>query len=314
MYEFITPQKRYYTLDFYLKKTYNSKVFKVSLNGDFTCPNRDGTISNHGCIFCSEEGSGDFAGKRNSPLTEQFKTIKDIIHQKWKEAKYIAYFQANTNTYGPIEKLKELYEEAIRLDPNIVILSIATRPDCLSDEVVSYLGELNKQIKVWVELGLQTTNEKNQKFLNLGYNTKDFVNAVSKLRKHNIDCVAHIINGLPNETEQDMLSTAKLLNTLDLQGVKIHSLYIQENTILAKIYQDKPFKLLTLEEYVDITVKQLCLLKPQFIIHRINGDPPRNELIGPEWNLKKFVIMNEIDKKMRNENLYQGMYYQKEAE
>ena len=172
--------------------------------------------------------------------------------------------------------------------------------------------ELNKQIKVWVELGLQTTNEKNQKFLNLGYNTKDFVNAVSNF-VNTILIVLHIINGLPNETK-DMLSTAKLLNTLDLQGVKIHSLYIQENTILAKIYQDKPFKLLTLEEYVDITVKQLCLLKPQFIIHRINGDPPRNELIGPEWNLKKFVIMNEIDKKMRNENLYQGMYYQKEAE
>lgn len=309
MFDFITPQKKYHTLDFYLKKTYQSKVFKVSLNGDFTCPNRDGTISRHGCIFCSEEGSGDFAGERDKPLTIQFNTIRNIIHHKWPNAKYIAYFQANTNTYGPIEKLKSLYEEAINLDPNIVILSIATRPDCLNDEVIEYLASLNQKIKVWVELGLQTINEQTQKFLNLGYSTKDLVNAVNRLRKYNIDCIAHIINGLPNETFDDMINTAKFLNTLDLQGVKIHSLYIQKNTILSKIYEQNPFKLLTLEEYVDIVVKQLCLLNPSFVIHRINGDPPRDELVAPEWVLKKFVIMNEIDKKMRVDNLYQGIYY-----
>lgn len=309
MFDFITPQKKYHTLDFYLKKTYQSKVFKVSLNGDFTCPNRDGTISRHGCIFCSEEGSGDFAGERGKPLTIQFNTIRNIIHHKWPNAKYIAYFQANTNTYGPIEKLKSLYEEAINLDPNIVILSIATRPDCLNDEVIEYLASLNQKIKVWVELGLQTINEQTQKFLNLGYSTKDLVNAVNRLRKYNIDCIAHIINGLPNETFDDMINTAKFLNTLDLQGVKIHSLYIQKNTILSKIYEQNPFKLLTLEEYVDIVVKQLCLLNPSFVIHRINGDSPRDELVAPEWVLKKFVIMNEIDKKMRVDNLYQGIYY-----
>lgn len=309
MFDFITPQKKYHTLDFYLKKTYQSKVFKVSLNGDFTCPNRDGTISRHGCIFCSEKGSGDFAGERGKPLTIQFNTIRNIIHHKWPNAKYIAYFQANTNTYGPIEKLKSLYEEAINLDPNIVILSIATRPDCLNDEVIEYLASLNQKIKVWVELGLQTINEQTQKFLNLGYSTKDLVNAVNRLRKYNIDCIAHIINGLPNETFDDMINTAKFLNTLDLQGVKIHSLYIQKNTILSKIYEQNPFKLLTLEEYVDIVVKQLCLLNPSFVIHRINGDPPRDELVAPEWVLKKFVIMNEIDKKMRVDNLYQGIYY-----
>ena len=162
-----------------------------------------------------------------------------------------------------------MYEEAINLDPNIVILSIATRPDCLNDDVIEYLASLNQKIKVWVELGLQTINEQTQKFLNLGYSTKDLVNAVNRLRKYNIDCIIHIINGLPNETFDDMINTAKFLNTLDLQGVKIHSLYIQKNTILSKIYEQNPFKLLTLEEYVDIVVKQLCLLNPSFVIHRI---------------------------------------------
>lgn len=311
MFDFITPQKRYHTLDYYLKNQYQTKVFRVSLNGDFTCPNRDGTISTKGCIFCSEEGSGDYAGKRSSPLKEQFQTVANIIHYKWPNAKYIAYFQANTNTYGPIEKLKSLYEEAINLDPNIVILSIATRPDCISDEIIEYLASLNNQIPVWVELGLQTIHEENLKFLNIGYTVEQFTTTVHKLRKHNISVIAHIINGLPNESFNQMIQTAQFLNTLDLQGVKIHSLFIQENTILGKIYQNNPFKLLSLEEYVEITVKQLCILNPNFVIHRINGDAPREQLIAPLWSLKKLVIMNEIDKKMRNENLYQGIYYKK---
>lgn len=311
MFNFITPQKKYHTLDNYLKQKFNTKVFRVSLNGDFTCPNRDGTISTKGCLFCSEEGSGDFAGKRSRPLAEQFKTVSNIIHQKWPNAKYIAYFQANTNTYGPLEKLKKLYEEAINLDPNIVILSIATRPDCISDEVIEYLAMLNKRIPVWIELGLQTTHEENLKFLNIGYTVKDFTNTVNKLRRHNISVIAHIINGLPNETFEQMLATAKFLNTLDLQGVKIHSLFIQKNTILSQIYLNNPFNLLTLEEYVDITVQQLTILNPNFVIHRINGDAPRDELIAPLWSIKKLVIMNEIDKKMKNENLYQGIYYKK---
>ena len=197
MRDYSNYQHRYYNLDRYLKETYNSKVFKVALNGNFTCPNRDGTISNKGCIFCSPSGSGDFAGNKADSLKVQFDTVKSIIHKKWPEAKYIAYFQANTNTYKPLDELKALYEEAISLDDNIEVLSIATRPDCLPNDVLDYLESLNKKIKIWIELGFQTSNEKTAELINRGYKNIVFENAVNSLRKRNIDVIVHVINGLP---------------------------------------------------------------------------------------------------------------------
>ena len=302
-------QHNYYPLDDYLKHIYNKKVFKVALNGDFTCPNRDGKVSTGGCIFCSGEGSGEFGGKRGDPLKQQFEQVKNIISLKWPDSYYIAYFQANTNTYGPIEKLKKLFYEAINLDPNIVALSIATRPDCLGPDVINLLAEINKIKQVWVELGLQTTNEQTANLINRGYKNDIFFEAVRNLRKENITTIVHIINGLPHEKESDMLNTIKELNRLDIQGIKIHSLYVLKNTKLAKMYQNNEFTLLTLEEYVAITAKQLELLNPNIIIHRISGDAPKDDLIAPLWGLKKFVVMNELDKYMRKYNIHQGDKY-----
>ena len=299
-------QHRYYALDYYLKEKFGQKVFKISLNGNFTCPNRDGTISTKGCFFCSAEGSGDYAGDRFEPLEKQFSTIKNIMEQKWPDGLYIIYFQANTNTYGPIEKLKDLFETAIKLDPKIVTISIATRCDALSPEVLDYLENLNKRIPVWVELGLQTIHPQTMEFLNLGYDSETFKNAVYALKERNIETIAHIINGLPGENKEMMLETSKFLNHLPINGVKIHSLFILKNTILGKMYEEKNFPVLTLEEYVEIVSEQLANLREDIIIHRISGDAPRQDLIAPLWSLKKFVVMNEIDKRMRALNYFQG--------
>lgn len=306
MRDYTKYQHRYYNLDRYLKETYNSKVFKVALNGNFTCPNRDGTISTKGCIYCSPSGSGDFAGNKNDSLKNQFNEVKNIIHLKWPEAKYIAYFQANTNTYKPLNELKKLFDEAITLDNNIIILSIATRPDCLPDDVLDYLQSLNNKIKVWVELGFQTANENTALYINRGYANPVFEEAVKKLRQRNIDVIVHIINGLPNETKKDMINTVNYLNTFDIQGIKIHSLFVLDNTILGDIYKANPFKILSLDEYVDIVSTQLSLLNENIVIHRVNGDAPRENLIEPKWSLKKLIVMNEIDKIMKEKNLYQG--------
>lgn len=307
MEDYINEQHRYYTLNYYLNKRFNSKVFKVALNGGFTCPNRDGKVSTRGCIFCSPSGSGDFAGNRNDPLNIQFNSVKDIIHLKWPNAKYIAYFQANTNTYGPIEKLRKIFYEAINLNPDIVALSIATRPDCLDEDVLELLNEINKSIPVWVELGLQTIHEETATFINRGYKLNVFEEAVKNLRKINIEVIVHIINGLPNETKEMMLDTVKYLNNFDIQGIKIHSLFILNNTPLGELYTKEKFKILSLEEYVDITTEQLALLDKNIVIHRINGDAPKDDLIEPIWSLKKLVVMNEIDKMMKQKNYYQGI-------
>lgn len=307
MEDYINNQHRYYTLDYYLKKRFGGKVFKVALNGDFTCPNRDGKISSKGCIFCSASGSGDFAGKKTDPIIKQFNDVKNIIHNKWPDAKYIAYFQANTNTYASIDKLRKLYYEAINSNPNIVALSIATRPDCLNDDVLDLLEEINKTIPVWIELGLQTIHQKTADLINRGYKLEVFEKAVNNLRKRNIETIIHIINGLPYETKEMMLETCNYLNTLDIQGIKIHSLFILKNTPLEKFFYDTSFHVLTMDEYVDITVEQLALLRKDIVIHRINGDAPKDELIEPKWSLKKLVVMNEIDKKMKEKNYYQGI-------
>lgn len=308
---YFTDQHKYNSLSPYLEKRFNQKIFKVALNGNFTCPNRDGTLSTKGCIFCSPSGSGDFAGNKNDSLKKQFDTVKDIIHLKWKNAGYIVYFQANTNTYKPLDELKKLFEEAINLNENIVAISIATRPDCISDECMDYLIDLNKRIPVWIELGLQTANEETAKLINRGYKLECFENTVNKLRKNNIEVIVHIINGLPYETYADMINTIKYLNKFDIQGIKIHSLFILKNTELHKLYIKKGFKVMTRDEYVKVTSNQIALLNPKVIIHRLNGDAPKDLLVGPLWSLKKLVCMNEIDKYMRINNLYQGIYYDK---
>ncbi|MDD2258489.1 MAG: TIGR01212 family radical SAM protein [Bacilli bacterium] len=307
MNKFVTSQHKYNTLSDYFKNKYSSKVFKVSLDGGFTCPNRDGTISDKGCIYCSEKGSGEFAGNRLDSLRKQFEEIKNNILKKWPNSKYIVYFQSFTNTYAPLDKLKKLYEDAIKLDEKIVAISISTRPDCLSNEIIDYLNDLNKRIPVMIELGLQSKHEETNKYINRGYTLDVFTNAVKKLREKNIETIVHIINGLPNETLEDMKDTIKYINTLDIQGLKIHNLYVVKNSRLGKEYLKNPFPMLTLKEYVNIVTEQLAILDPKIIIHRINGDPKKEELIVPTWSLQKFIIMNEIDKEMIRKKYYQGI-------
>src|SRR5690606_15113874 len=225
-----TKEKHYNTLNNYYRKTYGQKVFKVALNAGFTCPNIDGTVASGGCTFCSWMGSGDFAGDKRDSLKVQFETIRQQMHKKWKDGYYIAYFQANTNTHAPLPRLKALYEEAITLDPNIVMLSIATRPDVLPDDVIDYLAELNHRMPVQIELGLQTIHQKTSDLVNRAHDLACFDDAVKRLREKNLEVVVHIINGLPFETKEMMIETVKHLNKLDIQGIKIHMLHLMEKT------------------------------------------------------------------------------------
>jgi len=305
---FRTKEKPYNTLNNYYKQTYGQKVFKIALNGDFTCPNKDGSKGLGGCIYCSESGSGDFAGKKTASLKSQFNNIKQMMEQKWPNGLYIAYFQANTNTYKDVDTLRTLFEEALTLDPNIIGLSIATRCDALDQEKYQLLEELSKKTHLQIELGLQSMHEETAIWMNRGHDLRCFEQAVKELRKRKIDTVVHIINGFPNETPQMMLDTAKYLNQLDIQGVKIHMLHVMNKTALGKHYIKDPFHLLTLEEYRDIVIQQLTHLNEDIIIHRLTGDAPADQLIAPLWTKKKLVVMNEIDKYMRDHKLTQGIY------
>jgi len=307
MFKYSDNNKRYHTLDYFYRKKFNSKVFKVSLNGNFTCPNIDGTKGTGGCIYC-HKGSEDFGGNKNEDILTQFNTIKEKLHKKWKKAKYIGYFQANTNTYAPIKKLKELYEP-ILLQKNVVGLNIATRPDAISNECLNYLEDISKRTYLTIELGLQTIKEKTTILINRCHDLECFEKMVKKLRQKNINVVVHIINGLPNETKQDMINTIKYLNKLDIQGIKIHMLSIIKGTKLAKMYEKENFHILTKEEYIDIVVEQLEHLRPEIVIHRITGDPNKFDLIEPKWLIKKFVVLNDIDKEQIKRNSYQGKKY-----
>lgn len=305
-FKYSNTNKRYHTLDYYYKNKFHSKVFKVSLNAGFTCPNIDGTVGYGGCIYCSKSGSGEFAGKKEDSLKKQFDEIKNMMLNKWPNAKYIGYFQARTNTYADVNTLKSLYETVLSFD-NVIGLNIATRPDAISEECLDYLEELNKKTYLTIELGLQTTNEKTAKLINRCHSLSCFEDMVKKLRKRNIDVVVHIINGLPYETKEDMLNTIKYLNKLDIQGIKIHMLSILKDTPLEKLYQEKHFKVLSKEEYIDIVVSQLEYLRPEIVIHRITGDPKLDDLVEPNWLVKKFCVLNDIDKEMVKRNTYQGI-------
>ena len=303
MFPYTLDNKRYHTLNYYFKNKYGKKTFKVSLNAGFSCPNKikDG----HGCIFCSRLGSGDFAGNIEQDLKTQFNEIKKIMEKKWPNSYYIGYFQANTNTYAPVSELKEKYESIINL-PNVVGLNIATRSDAISKECYDYLEELNKKTDLIIELGLQSMHDNTLKFINRGHDLKNFEECVKELQKRNIKVVVHIINGLPGETKNDMLNTVKYLNSLNIDGIKIHMLHIIKDTDLADYYTSKPFHILTKEEYIDIVCEQLEYLDPKIVIHRITGDPKKEDLIEPDWLLKKFIVLNDIDKEMKKRNIYQG--------
>jgi len=304
-FKYTLDNKRYHTLNYELQKVFGSKVFKVSLNGGFSCPNKDGKVGYGGCIYCSKSGSGEFAGNKTEDLVTQFNKIKTIMENKWPNSKYIGYFQANTNTYAPLSELKEKYETILKL-PNVVGLSISTRPDAISDEVLEYLGELNKKTYLTVELGLQTIHEKTSKLINRCHTLKCFDEMVNKLHNKNINVVVHIINGLPYETKEMMLETVKHINKLPIDGVKIHMLHIIKDTALENLYNKEKFHLLTREEYVDIVCDQLELLRSDIVIHRITGDPKVDDLVEPEWLVKKFCVLNEIDKELVRRDSFQG--------
>ena len=305
-FKYSDTNKRYHTLDYFYKHKFNSKVFKVSLNAGFTCPNKDGKVGIGGCIYCSKLGSGEYAGDKEKDLITQFNEVKEELLKKWPKAKYIGYFQANTNTYAPVEILKEKYESILK-QKNVIGLNIATRPDAISNECLDYLEELNKKTYLTIELGLQTINEKTSKLINRCHSLKCFEDMVKQLRKRNINVVVHIINGLPNETKKDMLNTVKYLNNLDIQGIKIHMLHIIKDTEMEKLYNKTKFHILTKEDYIDVVVSQLELLREEIVIHRITGDPKKEDLIEPTWLIKKFTVLNDIDKEMVKRNTYQGI-------
>lgn len=305
MFKNTLDNKRYYTLNYYYKKTYNSKVFKVSLNGGFTCPNKDGSVGTRGCIFCSRLGSGDFAGNSKKDLLTQFNEVKNVMLKKWPNAKYIGYFQANTNTYAPVDVLKEKFESVLGID-GVVGLNIATRSDAIDDDVLEYLAELNKKTDLVIELGLQSMHDTTLKLINRGHDLKNFEDTFKRLKSKGIKVVVHIINGLPNETKEMMIETAKYLNNLGIDGIKIHMLHVIKNTDLADMYASNKFHILTKEEYIDIVVEQLECLNENIVINRITGDPVKEDLIEPAWLLKKFCVLNDIDKEMVRRDTYQG--------
>lgn len=305
MFKNTLDNKRYYTLNYYYKKKYGYKVFKVSLNGGFTCPNKDGTVGKKGCIFCSRLGSGDFAGNLKLDLVSQFNEVKNIMLKKWPQAKYVGYFQANTNTYASVDELKEKYETILKID-NVVGLNIATRSDAISDDVLDYLTELNRRCDLVIELGLQSIHDETLKFINRGHDLKNFEECFKRLKERGIKVVVHIINGLPNETKEMMIETAKYLNELGIDGIKIHMLHIIKNTELSDLYEKEKFHILTKDEYIDIVINQLEYLNEDIVINRITGDPVREDLIEPSWLLKKFCVLNDIDKEMVRRDTYQG--------
>lgn len=284
----------YYSLNKYLRNTFGDKVYKISLNAGFTCPNRDGTIGTRGCIFCSAGGSGDFAESADLSVTEQIEQGKKRVKNKIKSGKYIAYFQAYTNTYAPIEILREKYYEAVN-HPDIVAVSIATRPDCLGDDVISLLDEINKIKPLFVELGLQTIHEKSAEYIRRGYSLDVYDKAVENLKKIGVNVVVHIILGLPNETKEDMLETVKYVCNSGVDGIKLQLLHVLKNTDLEKEYLAGRFKVLEFEEYLDIIKACVDVIPENIVIHRLTGDGAKKDLIAPLWSADKKKVLNAIN-------------------
>lgn len=300
MFKNTLDNKRYHTLNYFFKKKFGQKVFKVPLDINSICPNQ----ASGGCIYCSNKSVASISDN-SLDILEQFENGRKIMEQKWPDSLYIPYFQSGTNTYND-KNLVKGYVDKLLMIPKVVGIDIATRPDCLSDEWLDYLEELNKKTFLIVELGLQSSNDNTLRFINRGHNSKTFKDAAQKLHARNIFVVAHIINGLPYETKEDMINTIKFVNDCKVDGIKIHMLYIAKNTPLASLYEKNKFHILTREEYIDIVCCQLRLLNEDIVVMRITGDPILNELVAPEWLIKKFMVLNRIDQEMVKRNIYQG--------
>ena len=290
---------KYTTLNNYLKERFGEKVYKIALNGGFTCPNRDGKIGTRGCIFCSKGGSGDFAESPDLTITEQIENGKKRLEKKIKNGKYIAYFQAFTNTYAPVEKLRAIYTEAI-IHPNIVALSIGTRPDCLGDDVLALLEKLNKIKPIFVELGLQTINEDTARYIRRGYTLEVYDKAVADLHKIGINVVTHIILGLPSESKNDMLKSVEYACKVT-DGIKLQLLHILKGTDLAKDYEQGKFEVLTLEQYTEIIKECVQIIPENVVIHRLTGDGAKKDLIAPLWSADKKTVLNTINRALKDE-------------
>ena len=302
-------ERRYFALDYYLKQTYGEKLYKISLNGGCTCPNRDGTCGTRGCIFCSEGGSGDFASAPKLSISEQIQSGKELVSKKYTGNSFIAYFQAFTNTYGDISHLRKMFMDAIT-DPEVRILSIATRPDCLGDEVLELLAELNQIKPVWVELGLQTIHPSSATFIRRGYKLDVFEKAVYNLNEIGIQIITHVILYLPNETENQMLETIHYLNQLPIHGIKLQLLHVLKNTDLATYYEKNPFLVPSMDEYFHTLGLCVKHLRPDIVIHRLTGDGPKSLLITPLWTGNKRFVLNSLQKYFREHEIWQGKEYQ----
>lgn len=304
---------KFYKLNSFLKENFKEKIYKVSLDGGFTCPNRDGKISNKGCLFCSDKGSGEFAGDRCKTITTQIDEQIDFMKDKIGSSKVIAYFQNFTNTYGDIEYLRKIYYEALNHE-KVIGIAIATRPDCLSDDVINLLDEINKKYFLWVELGLQTANDSIGKIINRGYDTTVYIDSCRILNEKNIKFVTHMIVGLPNEEKKDLYDTIDLINSVKSWGIKIHLLYILKNSKLLNYYQQNPFKIYEKDEYENTVIELLERLSPLIVVHRLTGDAKKDELFEPLWSLNKRGILNSIEKKLKSSKSYQGKFFnEKEA-
>ena len=302
-YPYSNDNKRYQTINYYFRNTYHQKVAKIPLNAGFTCPNRDGTKGIGGCTFCSSMGSGDSILCFDDTLQKQYKEGLKRMQNKWPDCIGFAYFQSYSNTYAPLAILKKVYDPFFK-DPDIPGVAIATRADCLSDEIIDYLNHQDKE--VWLELGLQSVHETTMEKCNRKHSTQIVFDWIDKLKSTNIKTCVHIINGLPNESKSDMLETVKQISKHNPDAIKIHMLHLIEGTQMAKEYEEHPFHILTLEEYVDIVVDQLELLPQEMIIERLTGDGIAKDLIGPKWTIKKTIVTNEIDKLMVKRNTWQG--------
>ena len=296
---------RYHTYNYYLRHRFGKKVFKVSLDAGFSCPNRDGSKGVGGCIYCSDKRSGDFAGNSCEDISVQFDNVREILHKKWRDAVYIPYFQAGTNTYGDFSRQKELFTRAVNFK-NAVGLSVATRGDCIDERVADLFYELSKDKYVTVELGLQTIHDKTAKLINRCHSYEDFLKGYNLLKERGINVCVHLINGLPFETREMMLETVREVSKLNPHTIKLHLLHIIRGTALERLYEKEKFHVFELSEYAQLICDQLEIIPPEVVIQRITGDGVKEDLVAPLWSLKKFCVMNEIDKEMQRRDSWQG--------